>query len=126
MLEDELTCHLLVSPSFLFMAVFELLVKVGDRIDALSSLLIALKLKTHVDFFAIVALEGELVAALGLVIEGLNHSILILKHSLVILAPHRNAKVKCDDLGGRLARRDLDQIVHKESTLDHGIGMRTV
>jgi hypothetical protein len=37
---------------------------------------------------------------------------------LVVLAELRDSKVKSDDLGGRLATSDFDQIVHKKSRLD--------
>ena len=130
-----LRCLLLLAtaPTILFLAVLELFVEVADRVDALFGLFLPLKLERHGHLLELIPLEGELVAALGLLVQGPEHgraaSLVALgglEDALVVFALLGNAVVESDDLGGRLARRDLDQIVHEEAALEHGVGLGPV
>ena len=117
----------------LFLAVLELLVEVADRVNALFSLFLPLKLERHGHLLELVPLEGELIVALGLLIQGPEHgptaslvALGRLEDALVVLTLLGYAIVEGYNLGGRLARRDLDQVVHEEAALEHGIGLGPV
>ena len=96
-----------------------MLVKRTDTVDASLCILLSFEFKTHRHFLKLVSLEGELVVTLGLLVH-VPQNALVLQHSLIVVLLLGDPVVKGDYLRGGFARGNLDQVIHVESTLQHG------